>query len=346
MNPARLALLALLGLTVPSVCRGEQEPKALYSATLVADTEVKAGASNSDNLYATNRLRKGDIVEVVKELEGGWLGIKPPPGSFSWINMRFVQQIPQARGMWMVVAHPEAEVPLLIGSTMTENKKPTVQGAKLKRGAQLRSIGNQQMAEDGYWLPVESPSTEVRYIRAEAVAKKPLETVAGASPPSPPGAEPGAAPPLGAHPLWVQAQKEEQSGKYAEAVQTYRRLGQETAQSDPNLSTQSLTRAQWLEDRLRMSGAAAGAKQPQAPAPAGMTTIGPGYLRRAGQGPSYNPVYHLEDSRGKILVSASPQPGYSLDSYVNAPLELIGIREYRADMRAFHMVVYQVRPMR
>src|SRR5262245_9545420 len=99
-----------------------EEPKVVYSATVTAnESEVRSGAGDSQQLYPTNRLVKGDTVEVVREQEGGWLAIKPPPGSFSWINSRFVQRIGNTSS-FVVNAHPDSKVPLLLGSSLSKGK--------------------------------------------------------------------------------------------------------------------------------------------------------------------------------------------------------------------------------
>src|SRR5688572_23626318 len=111
---------------------GAEEHQVLYSATVVvSEAEVRSGAGTSSQLYPTNRLRKGDRVDVVKELDGGWLAIKPPAGSFSWINSKFVQRIGNTM-TYLVVAHPDTRVPLLLGSSL-KTDKPSVEGAKVER---------------------------------------------------------------------------------------------------------------------------------------------------------------------------------------------------------------------
>jgi hypothetical protein len=160
----------------------EDAGKIEYVATVkVPEAEVRCGAGASDQLYSTNRLHKGDKVEVVKELEGGWLAIKPPAGSFSWINARFIQALDAGKKTWVVVAHPEARVPLLMGSDI-RTTKPTVEGVSVVRGTQLRSIGPMKATDDGRWLPVEPPPAEVRYIRAEAVTRGSIVEPAPAAP--------------------------------------------------------------------------------------------------------------------------------------------------------------------
>src|SRR5206468_2269930 len=83
--------------------------------------------------------------------------------------------------------------------------KPTVEGAKVERGTQLRVIGPLRPADDGYYLPVEPPATEVRYVRREAVVRKGSENTAGAPPAPTPGSDPAAppAPPGFSGPGWL-----------------------------------------------------------------------------------------------------------------------------------------------
>src|SRR5436190_15736516 len=56
----------------------------------VPEVEVRSGGS--DKFYATSKLRMGEQVQVVRESAEfpGYLAIKPPRDSFSWINAKFV----------------------------------------------------------------------------------------------------------------------------------------------------------------------------------------------------------------------------------------------------------------
>jgi hypothetical protein len=76
-----------------------------------------------------------------------------------------------------------------------------------------------------------------------------------------------------------------------------------------------------------------------------MESSGPGRLKRVGQTLDASPLYILENSRGVPILYATAQPGYSLDVYVNRNVELIGPRQLRPDLRAYHMVVRQVKPL-
>src|SRR5436190_12691240 len=52
--------------------------------------EVEVRSSPTTKYYATSKLRQGDRVLVLKDCkeQPGWLVIKPPPGSFSWVRAK------------------------------------------------------------------------------------------------------------------------------------------------------------------------------------------------------------------------------------------------------------------
>jgi hypothetical protein len=154
-----------------------------------AEAEVRCQPSTKAEMYATNRLRRGDSIEVVEELPGGWLKIRPPRGSFSWINVNNLYHIAPNQPNEVITTDEPA--PVYIGSEVQKGR-PTVVGARLKRGTQVRSIGrplagdSTAPGEAGPWMPIEAPEGEFRYIRAEAVAKdRPaVDTVAAARAPN------------------------------------------------------------------------------------------------------------------------------------------------------------------
>src|SRR5262249_6077533 len=92
--------------------------------------------------------------------------IQPPPGSFSWVNLKMVERIVPTQANWVV---KNDSTPVLIGSEFVR-ERPTVEGVRLARGTQLRVVGQQEVDGDTAWLPIEPPAREARYVRAEAVA--------------------------------------------------------------------------------------------------------------------------------------------------------------------------------
>jgi hypothetical protein len=251
-----MALITVLGLPV----LGQTGPT--ESVVQVAEVEVRSGPSQK--YYPTGRLRRGDRIQVVRE-EGDFLAILPPPGSFSWINGRFIERDEKSKHVARVLGD---KVPVLIGSSVS-SEKPTVQQVALERGAQVIILGDPHVDEDGKWWPIQSPAPrEVRYIPRSAVQLGPpaVEAVAGASPGSTAAGAvgsgaPSAAAPGGVDPLWQQAQQAEQNGDLNRAKELYRQLARQTA--DHNLTILCYNRIRFLEEGNR--GSAPPGYQPGVP---------------------------------------------------------------------------------
>jgi hypothetical protein len=259
----------------------------LYTAVVSQnEAEVRSKPGLTPAVYPTNRLKSGDRVYVVEERPDGWLGIVPPEGSFSFVNLRYLQRIVPTQCNWMVVADPQVKVPVIIGSELqTDNKRPTVEGAYLERGAQVRSIGRPLEDGDGQWLPIEPPVGEVRYLRAEAVRRiQPVRPVVATAPspardpeparpnsvvqatpvsqsifvpaPPPPAAIPApppTPPPAAPETLWSRAQQAERGGHILDAIELYNQLYVENRATNPDAANWAITRAAFLRSGQRQA---------------------------------------------------------------------------------------------
>jgi hypothetical protein len=243
-----------------------------------ARAEVRPCAS--DRFYVTNVLHRGDRVEVLFEGTGGWLAIRPPEGSFSWINSRFLENITPHHPNW-VVAPPDMEVDVLIGSSVLQGR-PTVAGPKLRTGAIVRTIGPTQTDAEGTWMPIEPPEGEVRYIRAGDVAKAPPASWSGSFangsapggppvPPPPSGPLRAPVPPPNPDTLWRQAQQAERNGQVADAVRLYNQAGTANLSVNPARSMAAFERARWLEQANRSPAVPTSAFTPARPEQAVVT---------------------------------------------------------------------------
>jgi hypothetical protein len=236
---------------------------------IAPQAEVRAGAS--DKLYATNVLHRGDRVEVLVEDPSGWLAIRPPEGSFSWINSRFLENIVPHHPNY-VVAPDDMTVNVIIGSSVLRSR-PNIAGTQLRRGAQVRSIGPTQTDADGTWMPIEPPVGEMRYIRAAEVAKVlptdgtgSIVTVASpgspVAPPPPAGPLPAPPPPPNPDALWRQAQQAERNGQVADSIRLYNQAGTANLTVNPARSMAAFERARWLEQANRSPGVPTSALAP------------------------------------------------------------------------------------
>src|SRR5262249_54562705 len=150
-----------------------------------------------------------------------------------------------------VVVGVDAEVPVYIGSEVIKDRRPTVVGVKLKRGAQVVSIGKPQADAEGEYMPIEPPHGEGRFIRAEFVARTaPAAAAGGAGAPSSgvvtagalqPSKAPSANPPPSPDELYRRAQQYEQIGRIPEAIRLYALAAGSSA--NPTLAADALQRA-------------------------------------------------------------------------------------------------------
>jgi hypothetical protein len=283
----------------------------LYDATVkVPEALVRSGASDDPKMYATNRLHQGDVVEVVKEVDGGWLAIKPPKGSFSWINTRFLDRDPKDTRVWYV--HGEVPVDVLLGSELV-NAKPSVVGKRMSPGSIVVAVGqalDDKQENDGRFLPIASPEGELRYVRADQVARAPAPGQAALVPPPAPGGGAPAGPPTPAgdfshpavpaaasaplppptvgsnDPRWLEAQRLEQEGRKAEAAQKYTELAQQVCAENHDLAMQCYNRAYFLRESAG-AGAAAPPADPRLGGAAADNRLAPVPAGTAGQQVNY-----------------------------------------------------------
>jgi hypothetical protein len=123
-----------------------------------------------ENYYATDTLAQGEIVNVYRENPGGWLGIRPPQDSFSWVFARHVKRL--ENGLAEVEKN---DVPSRIGSRLSDQRN-AVQ-IRLKKGEVVEIVGEQTI--DGQlWYKIAPPAGEFRWIQARHVARADQPSVA------------------------------------------------------------------------------------------------------------------------------------------------------------------------
>ncbi len=335
-----------------------------YTASIaVAEAELRSGPSTDSKLYATNRLRQGDTVTVVEERTDGWLGVRPPAGSFSWVNAKHLQQVTPTLPNWVVIAPPGTRVSALVGSSSDTTVRPSVESAVLQRGTQLRAVGALVGNDDQKWLPIEPPETEKRYLRREAIGGASLTSAPALAAVPAMGA---AAMAVGANtnPLarWNEAVSAELSGNWTESIRLYSLIAQDFGDTQPNMATQASNRAMVLREALRYPGTRVG--PPERPClnalpapsfnsgggvqlaqplmPSGTPVPGQlmssngfsgGVLRRSGRSVDNRRAYILERDN-RIVGYVVPVPSLNLEPFLNQPVTLTGTTEYRGEVRA------------
>ncbi|MCC6416753.1 MAG: hypothetical protein IT429_00720 [Gemmataceae bacterium] len=335
-----------------------REPAPTEMTIIVPEVEVRSGPS--EKFYPTGKMYRGQRVTVLREnpRAPGWYEIKPPPGSFSWINAVFVEKQKSPYGV--VRADPNTPVPVMAGS-LSHQGEPNVETDKVKRGTQVTILdptSKVSRSGSGSWLTIEPTAGEVRYVPAQALQGGSGVQVAAARAP---------AGPVGTAVTTVQSRTGEddlmQRVMRLDPAQKRQLLellgGQAAAPPQPGHPGNSSAVAGYAPGQA----ASMTNRQPAAPkapltgsnppAPTAAASSRPGQaqwsswgvlrktaLTRDGQ------LYVLQDERGVPLLYAMPQAGQTLEPYVGRTIAMYGPVTYRSDdlVRAYYMTPLYVAP--
>lgn len=140
----------------------------------VESAEVVSGPGH--RYYATARLEHGTAVEVHREEASGWLAIRPPEGSFSWVPSEYVERSDDDEAIGRVTEPTPAWV-----GTMAEKVKAHRQQVMLKAGELVSILGEKQIdADEGEpqtWLKIAPPAGEFRWIHLRDVSRTEPEPI-------------------------------------------------------------------------------------------------------------------------------------------------------------------------
>lgn len=114
-------------------------PSFPYTAE-VTEENVPIHCGSGTNFYICGKLKKGDKVKVVSS-QFNWSCIVPPPGSFSWIHMRYVSVDPDRPNIGIVTSDG---IRVYAGSEQREPIHSETLQQKLNRGDEVKFIGTQK----------------------------------------------------------------------------------------------------------------------------------------------------------------------------------------------------------
>jgi hypothetical protein len=171
-----ICVVFMLGLFSGSANAADDFPYTAYVAT--EEAEVVAGPGH--RFYATSRLARGTPIEIYREEASGWLAIRPPEGSFSWLPAEFVERsnaeasddtltVPTSVGR---VKEPTAS---WIG-TAVEHVNEHRQQVTLKTGEVVQILGEKAVADKAgnkhIWFKIAPPAGEFRWIHLRDVSRQ------------------------------------------------------------------------------------------------------------------------------------------------------------------------------
>lgn len=127
----------------------------------IKEKRVYVYAGPGENFYPTTILEQGDIVEVFTRNANGWCAIRPPNGSFSWVNKRFVRIDQDNIGIIVCENHGQT-VPVRVGADSIMESSVIQIG--LENGKKVRIKGETRLPGGTVWCKVSPPAGEFRYI--------------------------------------------------------------------------------------------------------------------------------------------------------------------------------------
>jgi hypothetical protein len=142
------------------------------------DAELRAGPGSEH--YVTNRLERGTRLEVYRHDPGGWFAVRPPLGSFSWVEADTLRMTDEP-GVAEVTGD---EVHSWVGTT--EQVSSHSWQVRLKRGEMVEVLGVKQFADAATgqaktWYRIAPPAGEFRWINGLAASRTLPEIATGAS---------------------------------------------------------------------------------------------------------------------------------------------------------------------
>lgn len=180
---APLALLSLAAAAHGLWGQAPMQPSPYPAQATIAGNQADVYSGPAASFDPTTRLRYGDRVVVLGESkkQPGWYEIVPPPGSFSWIEAKYVKTVPGIERIGIVdTGDSKGAAPIMPGSALV-NKEPNVEITRVGTGTQLLLLDRPTTSGTRTWYPIAPVATEVRFVSAEALRGS---TYAGTNNPS------------------------------------------------------------------------------------------------------------------------------------------------------------------
>jgi uncharacterized protein YgiM (DUF1202 family) len=165
-------LIVLFGVVILAASTAIAEQAFPYKAYLTADdVEVRSGPGA--DFYPTDKLQKGDMVEVYRRDAGGWCAIRPPEGSFSWISGRVLKL--EDDNLAKVT---QEDVAARVGSHLSDVRD--VIQVRMRKGEMVEILNSKEVpvGKSQVWYKISPPSGEFRWISDKNLTtEKPRDVV-------------------------------------------------------------------------------------------------------------------------------------------------------------------------
>jgi hypothetical protein len=140
--------------------------------------EVASGPGR--RFYTTDRLPRGTEVQVFREDEAGWLAIRPPEGSFSWVPADQVQ-IAEGESIGKVLVATPCWIGTKIERVGEHRSLVSLKAGELVQVLDRRTVTGDTGHEQS-WLKIAPPAGEFRYIHGRDISREPAPIAVAQAP--------------------------------------------------------------------------------------------------------------------------------------------------------------------
>lgn len=124
-------------------------------------------ASPSRSSYQTGAVLKDRYVEVYFHNGDGFCAIRPPQGSFSWINGRFLELTNASSGT--IISPNGKAIPSRVGGDSPSTSSVVQVG--LQHGQKVKIIGKVGLSDGSTWYKIAPPPGEFRWIESKSLVQ-------------------------------------------------------------------------------------------------------------------------------------------------------------------------------
>lgn len=146
----------------------QSQESVVYFPMETADHATAVYASPSSQSYQVGKLPAKSKVEVYFRTNDGFCAIRPPQGSFSWINSRFVELETSTSGH--ILSPSGKAIPSRVGGVSPAVSSTVQVGLKDKQSVKV--LGEISLEDGSVWYKIAPPPGEFRWIPEDALSVK------------------------------------------------------------------------------------------------------------------------------------------------------------------------------
>lgn len=156
--------ICVLLISVPAMAERDTFPYTAY--VTLESSSIRSGPG--DGYYPTDRLRRGEAVEVYRHDSSRWAAIRPPRDSFSWVLEEIVERVDGPESIGRI---RQSGTKTRVGSNL-DHRHRSVTYVTLNEGETVEVLGQEQI--DGQrWYRIKPPAGEFRWIRVADLDQSP-----------------------------------------------------------------------------------------------------------------------------------------------------------------------------